>query len=203
MTKGHWSHAGQTDVNVKDMRCGGEEPFPSNASVAAVTAGSTVGFFAEGTVGHPGPLQFYMAQVPTGQEVSSWEGSGKVWFKIAADKPAVDAKTGLKFPSQGLYVPWIEARVVLLIRCVDRFADSEHKDSEVATQWKLLAPGRTHRPPRCCQRQRGTDIYPMCPVEGYRGRERNAVAQGCFPRGVLEERSGYQVPTLLSNVRRS
>jgi hypothetical protein len=89
---------------LKDMRCGGEDPFPTNASIATVAAGSTVGFFAEGTVGHPGPLQFYMAQVPTGQEVSKWDGSGKVWFKISADHPAVDAKTGLKFPSQGRYV---------------------------------------------------------------------------------------------------
>jgi hypothetical protein len=89
------------------MRCGGEEPFPTNASVATVAAGSTVGFFAEGTVGHPGPLQFYMAQVPNGQAISSWDGSGKVWFKISADHPAVDAKTGLKFPSQGIFVFWM------------------------------------------------------------------------------------------------
>lgn len=100
MTKGHWSHAGITDVNLKDMRCGGEDKMPSNATTASVAAGSTVGFTAEGTVSHPGPLQFYMARAPGGRDIASWDGSGQVWFKISADHPAVDDK-GLKFPSQG------------------------------------------------------------------------------------------------------
>jgi len=74
--------------------------FPTNASIKAVSAGSTIGFNVEGGLGHPGPLQFYMAQAPAGQTLSSWNGAGKVWFKIAGDPPKVNA-SGLIWPQQG------------------------------------------------------------------------------------------------------
>ncbi|KAF2423465.1 cellulose-growth-specific protein [Tothia fuscella] len=94
MTKGHNSHAGVTDVNQKDMRCGGEEPFPTNATVAPVTAGSTVGFTADGTVGHPGPLQFYMAKVPEGVAVQSFDGSGRSGSRSLETSPMLIPKLG-------------------------------------------------------------------------------------------------------------
>jgi hypothetical protein len=100
MNKNHYSHASIQDITSNDMRCGGEDRLPSNASVKAINAGSTVGFFVEQGLSHPGPLQFYMAQAPAGKELSAWDGSGKVWFKIAGDPPKVDAK-GLTWPQQG------------------------------------------------------------------------------------------------------
>ncbi|TID18081.1 lytic polysaccharide monooxygenase [Venturia nashicola] len=95
----HWSHGSVQDVNSNDMRCGGEMIFPSNASTKTVIAGTTVGFRVEGGLAHPGPLQFYMAQAPAGQNLSSWNGTGKVWFKIAGDPPKVNA-SGLTWPQQ-------------------------------------------------------------------------------------------------------
>lgn len=95
----HWSHQSVQDVNSTDMRCGGEMIFPTNASTKAVSAGTTVGFSVEGGLGHPGPLQFYMAQAPAGQNLSSWNGTGDVWFKIAGDPPKVNG-SGLIWPQQ-------------------------------------------------------------------------------------------------------
>ena len=100
MTKNHWSHASVQDVTSPDMRCGGEEPNPTNATVKTVAAGSTVGFWVEGGIGHPGPLQFYMAQAPSGKDLATWDGSGTVWFKIAGEPPRVDSK-GLTWSAQG------------------------------------------------------------------------------------------------------
>ncbi|UPX13772.1 uncharacterized protein EKO05_0004271 [Ascochyta rabiei] len=40
-------------------------------------------------VEHQGPLQFYMARVPTGKTAATWDGSGNVWFKIYTEKANV------------------------------------------------------------------------------------------------------------------
>jgi hypothetical protein len=104
MTKNHYSHSSVSDVTSKDMRCGGEETMPSNTSVKTVNAGASVGFFVDQGLGHPGPLQFYMAQAPSSVDLSAWDGSGRVWFKIAGNPPKIDAK-GLTFPEQGQCLP--------------------------------------------------------------------------------------------------
>jgi hypothetical protein len=48
----------------------------------SVNAGDTVGFTAVSSVSHPGPLQFYMAKVPSGKTAATFDGSGAVWFKV-------------------------------------------------------------------------------------------------------------------------
>lgn len=83
------------------MRCGGEDKqFPFNATTKTVAAGSNLGFWAEGGLGHPGPVQVYMAQVPAGQDAAKWSGEGNVWFKIQGDPPTVTDK-GLQWPHAG------------------------------------------------------------------------------------------------------
>lgn len=52
------------------------------AQTYTVNAGDTVGFTAVSSISHPGPLQFYLAKVPSGQTAASFDGSGNVWFKI-------------------------------------------------------------------------------------------------------------------------
>ena len=51
---------------------------------ASVAAGSTLGFVADQGVTHPGPVQFYMAKVPEGKDINTWEATGAVWFKVAS-----------------------------------------------------------------------------------------------------------------------
>lgn len=69
------------DVSSSLLRCY-EKPGRGPASVLPVAAGSRIGFASSNSMGHPGPLLFYMARVPDGQDVNSWVPSGNVWFKI-------------------------------------------------------------------------------------------------------------------------
>lgn len=47
-----------------------------------MNAGDTVGFTAVTSISHPGPLQFYLAKVPSGQTAATFDGAGAVWFKV-------------------------------------------------------------------------------------------------------------------------
>jgi plastocyanin len=70
-----------TDVSSSAIRC--YELSPGTASQTyTVNAGDTVGFTAASSISHPGPLQFYMAKVPSGQTAATFDGSGNVWFKV-------------------------------------------------------------------------------------------------------------------------
>jgi hypothetical protein len=55
----------------------------SGTGTATVAAGDTLGFVAAASISHFGPVQFYMAKVPEGQDVNTWEAAGNVWFKAA------------------------------------------------------------------------------------------------------------------------
>ncbi|KAK0612769.1 glycoside hydrolase family 61 protein [Bombardia bombarda] len=65
----------------------------------SVAAGSQVTYGAAPNVYHPGPMQFYLARVPDGVDVSSWKGEGAVWFKIYHEQPNFGAQ--LTWPSNG------------------------------------------------------------------------------------------------------
>jgi hypothetical protein len=69
------------NVSSSLMRCY-EKPGRPSATVQTVAAGSRIGFVSSNSMGHPGPLIFYMARVPDGQDVNSWSAAGNVWFKI-------------------------------------------------------------------------------------------------------------------------
>lgn len=68
------------DVRSSLMACY-EKSGRAAAAVQTVAAGARVGFVSSNSMGHPGPLIFYMARVPDGQNVNSWSPSGNVWFK--------------------------------------------------------------------------------------------------------------------------
>lgn len=90
MTKNYQGNQGVTDVNSADMRC-----FQARAgtSTATIAAGKTLGFVANAAVTHFGPVQFYMAKVPEGADINTWEAAGNVWFKagsISAVKAGAD-----------------------------------------------------------------------------------------------------------------
>ncbi|KAF8190510.1 glycosyl hydrolase family 61-domain-containing protein [Pholiota molesta] len=54
----------------------------TSADLATVAAGSTIGIQASQAVYHPGVINVYMAKAPSGTDVSTWDGSGSVWFKV-------------------------------------------------------------------------------------------------------------------------
>lgn len=72
----------------------------TSAQTASVNAGDTVAFKAASSVSHPGPMQFYMAKVPSGQTAATWDGSGNVWFKIYQEE-AITTSSSISWASSG------------------------------------------------------------------------------------------------------
>jgi hypothetical protein len=99
-TANKWSHGPVTDVTSRQIRCYEEQGRPP-ADVKGVTAGSTVGFKLQAPVQHIGPLLYYMARVPDGQDVNSWEADGNVWFKIKQVGPETNADGSWSWPPDG------------------------------------------------------------------------------------------------------
>lgn len=98
-TTNHYSNGPVTDVTDPQLRCYELAGRPA-ANTSTVAAGSMVGFKADSTVGHPGPIQIYMAKVPEGSTAANWDGSGEVWFKVATEEPAINS-SGLSWSSTG------------------------------------------------------------------------------------------------------
>ncbi|KIH86379.1 hypothetical protein SPBR_08543 [Sporothrix brasiliensis 5110] len=80
-TKNYQDDHGVTDVGSTDIRC---FQMKTGTGFATVAAGGNLGFIADQTVSHPGPVQFYMARVPEGRDLNTWEAAGNVWFKVAS-----------------------------------------------------------------------------------------------------------------------
>ncbi|KAM0588527.1 hypothetical protein ACHAQF_003345 [Verticillium nonalfalfae] len=52
------------------------------SAVQTVAPGTRIRFPSSVPIGHPGPVLFYLARVPDGQDVNSWTPTGNVWFKV-------------------------------------------------------------------------------------------------------------------------
>lgn len=100
----NWQNNGFVgDVNSQQIRC--FQSSPSGApEVYSVQAGSTVTYHANPNIYHPGPMQFYLARVPDGQDVKSWTGDGAVWFKVYEEQPNFGAQ--LTWPSNGALITY-------------------------------------------------------------------------------------------------
>jgi len=99
-TTNYQSNGPVTDVTSNQIRCYELSPGTPAPQTMTVQAGSSIGFTAQSSISHPGPLQFYMAKVPAGKTAASWDGSGNVWFKIFEQGPSISSG-GLTWPSQG------------------------------------------------------------------------------------------------------
>ncbi|KAI1371822.1 glycoside hydrolase family 61 protein [Hypoxylon crocopeplum] len=100
-TKNADSKTGIQSVTSPDLRCYTSQ---NAANILTVPAGATIHYISTQQVNHPGPTQYYMAKVPSGQSASSWDGSGNVWFKIHTTKPTIDANKQMTWPAQNEYV---------------------------------------------------------------------------------------------------
>ncbi|KAF2643469.1 hypothetical protein P280DRAFT_447099 [Massarina eburnea CBS 473.64] len=87
-TVNYQSNAGLSDVTSSQIRCYTSGTTGASAT-QSVAAGSSVSFKASPNIFHQGPLQFYMAKVPSGQTAATWDGSGNVWFKIYSEPAKV------------------------------------------------------------------------------------------------------------------
>jgi len=97
---GYYSNGPVTDVNSASFRCNVDGATKS-ASTQTVAAGSNIGFTAKASISHPGPLQVYLAKVPSGKTAATWDGSGNVWFKIFGQGPS-GLGSSLTWPTNGM-----------------------------------------------------------------------------------------------------
>jgi hypothetical protein len=103
-TSNYQSNGPVTNVQSDQIRCY-ELNTGSPSNTATVAAGSSVGFTASPDIFHPGPLQVYMALAPG--NVSSFDGTGNVWFKIYEDHPS-GAAYSWSFPTLSMLPPFPE-----------------------------------------------------------------------------------------------
>ncbi|KAJ7672373.1 glycoside hydrolase [Mycena polygramma] len=93
-----------TDVSSTDVRCYTSTE-SDTSSTMSVAAGSTIGFTVNGNPSnlyHPGVVNVYMAQAPSGTDVASWDGDGSVWFKIYQISAVTDGGSTITFPATGM-----------------------------------------------------------------------------------------------------
>ncbi|KIJ64665.1 lytic polysaccharide monooxygenase [Hydnomerulius pinastri MD-312] len=92
-----------TDVTSTDLRCNtGGLASGASTQTDTVTAGSTVGLALDQAIYHDGVVNIYMAKAPSGTDISSWDGSGSVWFKVHEVTAVTDGGSSISFPSVGM-----------------------------------------------------------------------------------------------------
>lgn len=97
MTKNAQSKQGIENPTSADIRCYQQR---TAAEVATVPAGAVVHYISTQQINHPGPTQYYLAKVPAGAAVTSWDPAGAVWFKFHTEMPTMDRNKQLAWPGQ-------------------------------------------------------------------------------------------------------
>ncbi|KAK7472005.1 hypothetical protein VKT23_000112 [Stygiomarasmius scandens] len=101
MTDNHYSNSPVTDVTSAAFRCYTSET-QATAQTIQVAAGSQLGIATTDPTGiyHPGVVNIYMAKAPG--DVTSWDGSGQVWFKVHEVTAVTNGGTSITFPAQNV-----------------------------------------------------------------------------------------------------
>ncbi|KAJ3557992.1 hypothetical protein NP233_g11599 [Leucocoprinus birnbaumii] len=99
MTNNHYSNGPVTDVNSADFRCYTSET-NAKATTVNVAAGSQLGIAANGNIYHPGVVNVYMAKAPG--DVTAWDGSGSVWFKVFQISAVTNGGSSISWPATAL-----------------------------------------------------------------------------------------------------
>ncbi|TEB37989.1 endoglucanase II [Coprinellus micaceus] len=88
-----------TDVSSTNFRCYNQGGAASS-STARVSAGSRIGFQANQGVYHQSVTNIYMAKAPG--NVSQWDGSGNVWFRVHEIPAVTNGGSSISFPAQNV-----------------------------------------------------------------------------------------------------
>jgi hypothetical protein len=86
------------------MTCYELNPGTGAPKTVSVTAGSKFSFSVDPNISHPGPMSFWMAEVPSGQTAATFDGKGDVWFKIYQDGPSGLGTGTITWPTEGKYL---------------------------------------------------------------------------------------------------
>ncbi|KAJ3561083.1 hypothetical protein NP233_g10416 [Leucocoprinus birnbaumii] len=97
MTNNHYDNNPVTDVKSIDLRCYNSQNL-APATTINVRAGTQLGISTgSGTIYHAGVVNVYMAKAPS--DVSSWDGSGSVWFKVHEIGPVTNGGSSISWPT--------------------------------------------------------------------------------------------------------
>lgn len=99
-TDNYQSQAPVTDVTSLDLRCYDTQT-QATASTITVAAGAQLGVACDNTIYHPGVVNVYMAKASDG-DVSTFDGSGTVWFKVYQISAVTNGGTSISWPAQDL-----------------------------------------------------------------------------------------------------
>ncbi|KDR80003.1 hypothetical protein GALMADRAFT_136572 [Galerina marginata CBS 339.88] len=88
-----------TDVTSPDIRCYTSQT-GATASTATIAAGSKLAIGADQSLYHAGVVNVYMAKAPG--NVSTWDGSGSVWFKVFQMPAVTNGGTTITFPGSNI-----------------------------------------------------------------------------------------------------
>ena len=94
-TKNADTKTGVTDPSSADIRFYTTQ---DASSVSTGPAGSTIHYVSTQQINHPGPVQYYLAKVPSGSAATTFDGSGAVWFKFHTEMPTMDSNKQLTWP---------------------------------------------------------------------------------------------------------
>jgi len=86
-----------TDVSSTNFRCYNQAGGSATASTARVSAGARIGFKANQGVYHQSVTNIYMARAPG--NVSTWDGSGQVWFRVHEVPAVTNGGSSISFPA--------------------------------------------------------------------------------------------------------
>ncbi|KAL1733491.1 glycoside hydrolase [Schizophyllum commune] len=102
LTWNHYTSEPATDVTADAIRCYElDDTIAGQTGIATVSAGSTVGFHADNTMGHPGYFSAYLTPADPSAD-SNQAGLGETWFKIWEWSPSFSPDTGLVFDSENI-----------------------------------------------------------------------------------------------------
>jgi hypothetical protein len=178
----NWQNNGFVgDVNSAQIRCFQSSPAAASASLN-VTAGSSVTYSAAPNVYHPGPMAFYLARVPDGQSINSWNGDGAVWFKVYHEQPNFGSQ--LTWSSNGaIFSPRLRPSTSLATNILNHRQELVLGSHPQVHQVRLLSsPGRAHRPARRWKLRGCPVLHFVRPNWRNRRRQHRPPEQGCFPR---------------------
>lgn len=188
------------------MRCFQMAPGTGTATVAA---GDTLGFVAMSSVSHFGPVQFYMARVPDGADINTWEAAGNVWFKAASISAVPNASGALTsgedtWPAYSKALLFYSSTLTAFTLPISlRRRDGEANmhpltrqkerrvhDPEERPDRQLPYPRGEYRAAPGAVGGRGADLPLLRPGPGHRRRQRDPGPASRFPRSVQGERPG-------------
>ncbi len=203
ITENYQSHGPVQDVTSAAMTCYQRDVGTGAAKIVSVKAGGSVSFTVDTSIGHPGPLHFYLAKVPSGQTAATFDGKGAVWFKIYQDGPSGLGTSSITWPSSGSsFLPFPHPiQQPLPNPPIHNRQNHRNGPTPLLPRQRRLPPARgAHRTALGQQRRRRAAVHWVCAADchGRLGHDQHGRQAGLVPWRVLGHGPGDFVSVVLA-----